>query len=86
MEFAVGAFKWFLNAADIFDDLQLFDHINVNMHRITDQSEDGLLGTLTLMHLNILGFDPAFECCKLALISVVFQNNNHFLLSYVKIF
>ena len=78
MKFAVGTFKRLLNTADIFDDFQLFDHVDINVDGISDQTEDGLMGALTLMDMDILSFDPSFEGFELPLIGIVFQDDYHF--------
>ena len=78
VKFTVGAFKWLLNAADVFNDLQLFDHINVNVHRVANQPENGVLGALTLVNLDVLRLDPTRERIELPLVCVVLQNDNPF--------
>ena len=51
MELAVGVFERFLNTIDILDDLHLLDEVDIEVVGVADQSEDGLAGSLTVMHL-----------------------------------
>jgi hypothetical protein len=81
MKFTVGTFERFLDPADIFDNFQLLDHVDIDTDGIADQSEDGLMGAFALMDMNILGFDPALERIELPFIGIIFQDDDHFAFS-----
>ena len=77
MELPVGVLERLLDALDVFNDLHLFDEVDIKMVGVSYQSENRLASSLAVVHLKVALFQPSRQHIKLRGGGIFFKNDDH---------